>query len=215
MKIAMNNSFLSSSRCRLALRGLVLGCAGLLLASASAQTLQNPGFESPLDPWDPTGLTGGKTNWTILYLSGCPNDFAMKDRSRVSAHAGGCGAHLRPATEFWCHACFTQTVSNLTHGASYVVSGWLKEDFANTHGHLYIETLGGPAGTTSVVSSDFLDVASAGNWSQLSVVNTASSTGILTIRLHLNKDQTAIALPGDAKYYLFDAYFDDITLTPQ
>ena len=75
MKTAMKNKFLSSPRYQLAARGLLLGCAWLLLGSASAQNLlKNPGFESPLDPWDPLGLSGGKTNWTLVYVDGGPGD---------------------------------------------------------------------------------------------------------------------------------------------
>jgi hypothetical protein len=208
----MKNKSLAFSPCQLAARRLLLGCcACLLLASAGAQNLlKNPGFESPLDPWDPLGLSGGKTNWTLVYTSGGPGDFAMKDRSRVATHSGSRGAHLRPATECWCHAYFTQTVSNLTANASYVVAGWINLTFIdNGRDHVYIEALGGPAGTTSVVSPD---VATEG-WFQYSVTNTASATGTLQVRLHSNKQKVPNKLPGLAMYYLFDAYFDDFSLT--
>ncbi len=210
----MKNKFLPSSRYQLAARGLLLSCAWLLLASASAQNLlRNPGFESPLDPWDPLGLSGGKTNWTVVYASGGPGDFAMKDRSRAAARSGGSlGAHLRPATEWWCHAYFTQTVSNLAANASYVFSGWINKPWlANAKCHLYMEMLGGPAGTTSVVSPD----VGATGWAQYSVTNTASAAGTLEVRLHMNKEQTPIKQAGLALYDVFDAWFDDFTLTAQ
>ena len=87
-----------------AARGVVLGCASLLVMTTSAQNLlKNGDFESPLDPWDPTGLTGGKTNWALVYdpTSGGPGTFAMKGRSTESSHNGATqhGVHLRPTTE--------------------------------------------------------------------------------------------------------------------
>jgi hypothetical protein len=210
---AMKNKILSASRWELAARGLLLGWACLLLSSASAQNLlKNPGFESPLDPWDPLAQSGGKTNWTVGYASGGPGDFAMKDRSKVAAHSGSRGGHLRPVTECWCHAYFTQTVSNLTANASYVLSGWVNLNFLdNGKDHIYIELLGGPTGTTSVVSPD----ADVEGWLQHSVTNTASAAGTLEVRLHSDKQKVPNKLPGLAMYYLFDAYYDDFSLTPE
>jgi hypothetical protein len=210
----MKNMLLSSSRYRLAARGILLACALVLCAAASAQNLlKNGDFESPLDPWDPTGLSGGKTNWTLVYVSGGPGSFAMKDRSTESSHNGanGHGAHLRPTTEMWCHAYFTQTVSNLTANSNYVVSGYINISYLNAKFRVYFDTLGGPGGTTVVASPD----VSAKNWIQYRVTNTASATGKLEVRLHLNKDVQTRALPGVAKYKLCDARFDDFTLTAQ
>jgi hypothetical protein len=212
----MKNMFFSSSRYQLAAWGLSLGCALVLCASASAQNLlKNGDFESPLDPWDPTGLSGGKTNWTLVYASGGPGSFAMKvkDRSTESSHNGasGHGAHLRPTTEMWCHAYFTQTVSNLTANATYVVSGWINISYLNAKFRVYMETLGGSGGTTIIPSPD----VSAKNWIKYSVTNTASAAGTLEVRLHLNKGEQTRAMPGVAKYKLCDARFDDFTLTAQ
>lgn len=215
MKLFMKNTFVSRSRYQLAAQGLLLSCAWLLLASANAQTLKNGDFESPLDPWDPTGLTGGKTNWTLVYVSGSgtPGNFAMKDRSTEASRHGASqhGAHLRPATEMWCGAYFTQTVTNLNAGSNYIVSGWINISFLNSKLHVFIETLGGAAGTTSVVTPD----AAATGWIQYSVTNTASAAGKLEVRLRLTKEFMTIALPGVAKYYKCDARFDDISLTAQ
>jgi hypothetical protein len=213
MKTAMKNKFLSSPRYQLAARGLLLGCAWLLLGSASAQNLlKNPGFESPLDPWDPLGLSGGKTNWTLVYALGGPGDWAIKDRTRVAGLSSSIGASLRPATEQATHAYYTQTVSNLTANANYVVSGSINLTFiGNGKDHVYIETLGGPAGTTSVVSPD----VSATGWIQYSVTNAATPAGTLEVRIHSNKETTPPKLPGLALYLLFDAFFDNFSLTPQ
>jgi hypothetical protein len=212
MKIAMKNESPLSRRYELTALGLLLGCGWLLLASANAQTLRNPGFESPLDPWDPLGLSGGKTNWTLVYARGGPGDFAMKDRSRASAHSGSLGAHFRPATEWTNSAYFTQTVSNLTANASYVVSGWIKLTFVQAKFHVYIETLGGPAGTTSAVSAP---PTTEGSWIQYSVTNTASTAGTLEVRLHADKETTPLKDAGLALFNVLEAYFDDFSLAPQ
>jgi len=211
----MKNASLSSFSHKNALRGFLLSCGLCLLASASAQNLlQNGDFEAPLDPWDPTGLTGGKTNWTLVYnpTSGGPGTFAMKDRSTEASRHGATehGAHLRPATECWCQAYFAQTVSNLIANADYVVNGWINIGYINNKFHVYIETLGGPAGTTIVRSPD-VDVT---KWNQHWVTNTASSSGTLVVRLRLDKQDQGLSLPGVAKYKLCDARFDDLTLTP-
>jgi hypothetical protein len=209
----MNNKLYCSSRSQLLVLGLWLGCAVLFANSACAQNLlANPSFESPLDPWDPAGLTGGKTNWTLVYVSGGPGDFTMKDRSTESAHtSGGHGVHFRPASEWWCHAYFTQTVTNLTPGAAYILTGWMNKSYINSKDHTYIELLGGSAGTTSVVSPD----VTATGWIQYSVTNTASAAGKIEIRLHENKQQMPLSLPGLAKYKQCDSRFDEYSLAHQ
>ena len=216
----MKNKLLSSFHRHLPAPGLLLGCALLLGASASGQNLlKNGDFESPFDPWDPTGLTGGNTNWTLVYVSGGPGDFAMHDRSTyASRHAAngpnGHGANLRPSTEWWCHAYFTQTVSNLTAGASYVLSGYVNSVWGKDNGnlHVYAELLGGPSGTTSAVTPDIV----SNSWSYVySVTNTASSSGTVVVRLHENKGAMANDGIGTEKYFGMDAFFDDFTLTAQ
>ena len=96
--------------------------------------------------------------------------------------------------------------------ANYVVSGSINLTFVgNGKDHVYIETLGGPAGTTSVVSPD----VSATGWNQYSVTNAATPAGTLEVRIHSNKETTPPKLPGLALYLLFDAFFDNFSLTPQ
>ena len=217
MKISMKTKFLSSFRRSLAAPGALLGCALLLCGSASAQNfLKNGDFETPLDPWDPTGLSGGKTNWTLVYASGGPGDFAVKDRTTDSSRHGsnGHGVHFRPRTDWWCHAYFTQTVSNLTAGANYIVSGYMNRVYQLGALDIYFEALGGPSGTTSV--SVHTPYQSNTGWVQYFVTNTASSTGTLTVRLHMNKAQTAWAPnPGEEKYWYTDGMFDDFSMTAQ
>ena len=213
----MKIKFLSSFRCPLPTPGLLLGCALLLGVSASAQNLlKNGDFESPFDPWDPTGLTGGKTNWTVVYVSGGPGDFAMHDRSTYASRNGpnGHGANLRPSNEHWNHAYFTQPVSNLTAGASYVVDGYINAVWGKSNGgmHIYAEMLGGPDGTTSVVTPDIWNNA----WTNhVWLTNTASSGGTIVVRLHENKGAMVNDGIGTEKYFGMDAFFDDFTMTAQ
>jgi hypothetical protein len=134
------------------------------------------------------------------------------DRSTEGSHTvGGHGVQLRQRTESPAHAYFTQTVSNLTAGANYIVSGYINISWVSPKLHVYLETLGGAAGTTSVRTAD----AAATGWLQYSVTNTASASGQLEIRLQSDKEQTVSGGPGLAKFVLTDARFDDFTLTPQ
>jgi hypothetical protein len=208
----MKINFLSSSRGQIAACRLLLAGVLLVAGSVHAQNLlKNGDFESPLDPWDPTGLTGGKTNWTLVYVSGGPGDFVMKDRSTEASHNGYTehGVHLRPASEWWCHAYFTQTVTNLMPGSNYVCTGWINKRYLNVKDHTYIELLGGSDGTVSVVSLD----VSVDKWHQYWVTNTASATGKIEVRLHESKQQMPLSLPGVAKYKQCDSRFDDFSLT--
>lgn len=139
----------------------------------------------------------------------------MHDRSTMASRNGpnGHGAHLRPSTEHWCHAFFTQTVSNLTPGAGYIVNGYVNSVWGKANGnlHVYFEMLGGPSGTTSVVTPDIYTNA----WILYSLTNTASSGGTITVRLHLNKGAMANDGIGTEKYFGCDAMFDDFTMTAQ
>lgn len=191
-------------------RVLLLGCAMLLCHLAGAQErLKNPGFESPLDPYDPTGLTGGKTNWTIVYVNGTQGDFAMHGRStEASRTSGGHGAHLRPNTEYATHAYFTQTVTNLTAGDSYVLSGYMHKGFDNSNLSVYFEAIGGSDGATSVQSPE-----ATTDRTQYFVTNTASPSGQIEVRLRLVKNKMTSDGPGLAKFIKSSAWFDDFSLT--
>lgn len=109
------------SKC--AAQGLLLSFALLLSVSSDAQNLlKNGDFEqSPLGP----------TNWSIIYLQGGPDDFEIKGRTRGGSAHGGTfyGGHFRPIGQKLAHACFTQTVTNLTPGHLYTVSGQMREDW--------------------------------------------------------------------------------------
>ena len=140
----MKNTFSRSiSRCKFAAGGLLLGSTFFLCASASAQNLlKNGDFEQPLGP----------TNWTVMYLHGGRSDWETKDRSREgSLHSAWYGGYFRPITLKMAHACFVQTVTNLTPGHPYTLGGAMKHERANyaaddlfrTTFLVYMEAIGG------------------------------------------------------------------------
>jgi hypothetical protein len=55
----------------------------------------------------------------------------------------------------------------------------------------------------------------ATGWIQYSVTNTASAAGKIEIRLHENKQQMPLSLPGLAKYKQCDSRFDEYSLAHQ
>lgn len=118
----MKKRFLSL-RGKCAIQASWFGLAMFLPVALSAQNLlKNGDFEqSPLGP----------TNWTVLYLQGGPDDFEIKDRTRGGSAHGGTfyGGHFRPIGQRLAHACFTQTVTNLTPGHLYTVGGQMREDW--------------------------------------------------------------------------------------
>src|SRR5689334_5858601 len=120
----MKNTFPSITRCSLVAQGLLLGFGILLWNSANAQNLlKNGDFEQRLGP----------TNWTVLTLLGSPDDFELKQRIRgASMYAQGSatrffGGCFRPLTLRIAHACFSQTVTNLTPGHVYHFTGNMRE----------------------------------------------------------------------------------------
>jgi hypothetical protein len=229
----MNSGNFLFSRYQLAVRGLALGCGLCLCSSASAQNrLQNPEFESPL----------GTTNWTVGYLRGGPPDFEIRDRTTAATLGwltGDFGAQFRPFHNKLAHAYFTQTVTNLTPGHYYTVSGQMKEDWwsAPPEGSpydpvrdgkrnsflVYIEAIGGQGspmadGRASLLATNptpaytNADVAvyATDTWCEYRVRQTPDTNGRIEVRLHLDK------LSWDLTYYLavMNAYFDRISLTP-
>ena len=109
----MKNEFKLMHCFKMAAAGLLL-CSGLFLGgSASAQNLvKNGDFETP----------NAATNGVVIGRSGIPGaapaDFEILDRTTyVENNLGGYANYwslgIRPAQEKWCHAYFTQTVSNL------------------------------------------------------------------------------------------------------
>ena len=114
----MKNIFLSSFRYPRVAGGLLLGLAIFLCASAGAQELlKNGDFESPFPGLNPTD------NWTLVYVDGGPDDFAIAGQSTEASYCcSGHGAHIRSSNCNFSHAYFKQVVTNLTEGASYTLN---------------------------------------------------------------------------------------------
>jgi hypothetical protein len=194
--------------------------------------LKNPEFESPI----------GTTNWMVGFIRGGPPDFEIQDRTTAASRGwdyGDFGAQLRPFHNKLAHAYFSQTVTNLTVGQSYTVSGWMSEDLwsvpSGTNAYnpisdgkrnsflVYIEAIGdlgtftsdgrhsrfATNATRAYTNADVAIYATA-NWCQYSVRQTPDTNGRIEVRLHLDK------LSWDLTYYLplMNAYFDSISLTP-
>jgi hypothetical protein len=219
---------------RLRSQGLVLSFGFLLCASVQAQNfVRNPEFESPL----------GTTNWTLGYIRGGAPDFEIQDRTTAASRGwayGDFGAELRPFHNKLAHAYFTQTVTNLTPGHLYTVSGWMQEDWwtppsgTNTYDPdkngvrnqflVYIEAIGGQGAATSdgraslkavnphpVYTNADVAIYATDTWCQYSVQQTPDTNRCIEVRLHLDKLSWALT------YYLpvMNAYFDSISLAPQ
>jgi hypothetical protein len=224
---------LALTRINLAAHELLLGLIFLFCVQASGQNLlQNPEFESPLGP----------TNWTVGHIRGGLPDFEIHDRTTTATRGwnyGEFGVQFRPFHNKLAHAYFTQTVTNLTPGHLYTVSGWMSEDWwsgppngqaydPNRDGKrnqflVYIEAIGGLGSLTpdhrfsrlaTNATPDFTnaDVAiyATKDWYQYSVKQTPDANGKIEVRLHLNK------LSWCETYYLpvMNAYFDSLSLTP-
>jgi hypothetical protein len=204
--------------------GLALSVALLFCASASAQVnlLKNGNFESA-----PIGV-GPTTNWSVLYLKGCPDDFEIKDRTRSASNGSSStkwyGGMFRPRTQKPIHACFTQTVTSLTQNHPYSVNGsmWMERADKNQV-IVYIEAIGGrgnlqPDGRrslflTNVVDGTFyaygkLTSQSAPIFEGYSEIQTPDASGKIEVRLHY----WAQTFRTYDKMWQEATYFDDITL---
>ena len=212
---------------------MALGLGLWLCGPAGAQNfVRNPGFESPL----------GTTNWTVGYIRGGPPDFEIRDRTTEATAGwltGDFGAQFRPFHNKLAHAYFTQTVTNLSPGHLYTISGQMKEDWwsAPPQGQpydpvgdgkrnsflVYIEVIGGLGTPTADGRASLLatnptpvytnaDVATyaTGSWCEYRTRQTPDTNRCIEIRLHLDKRS------WDLTYYLavMNGYFDLISLTP-
>jgi hypothetical protein len=231
----MKNTFSrSKSRYQLTARGVLLGFACLLCASASAQNLlKNGDFEQPLGP----------ANWTVMYLHGGPSDWEIKGRSRKgSLHAAWFGGYFRPITLKMAHACFAQTVTNLTPGHSYTLGGAMIHERSNYAFDdlfrdiflVYMEAIGGrgtptPDGRFSVLATNgLMDINGTPedqlapphidppytyttlDWRGFEEMQTPDTNGRIEIRLHYYK----VGFCTYDKTWISGAAFDDIYLTP-
>ena len=232
-RFAVNKSNCLFSRCQLAVHGLLLSCSLFLHGSINAQNLlKNPEFESPLGP----------TNWTVGYIRGGPPDFEIRDRTTEATAGwltGDFGAQFRPFHNKLAHAYFKQTVTNLTPGHLYTLSGKMKEDWwsAPPQGQpydperdgkrksflVYIEVIGGLGTPTADGRASLLatnptpaytnaDVAvyATGTWCEYRTRQTPDTNRSIEVRLHLDKRS------WDLTYYLavMNGYFDIMSLTP-
>ena len=209
----------------------VLGLVLFLCTSAGAQNLlRNGDFEQPLGP----------TNWTVLYLHGGPDDWEIKDRSRGgSRRAAWYGGYFRVISQKLTHACFAQTVTNLTPGHAYSFVGHMKEDWWKGIGDpkrdrylVYMELIGGEGAPLEscgirrcsvLATNDLTD--SAGDpepdidppytypttvWRPFFAQQTPDAEGKIEVRLHYNK----VGYVTYDKPWISAASFDDLSLTP-
>jgi hypothetical protein len=219
----------------LGLRGYGLALAVCLLACVSVHAqnlLQNPEFESPLGP----------TNWTVGHIRGGLPDFEIHDRTTTATRGwnyGEFGVQFRPFHNKLAHAYFTQTVTNLTPGHLYTVSGYMSEDWwsdppngqaydPNQDGKrnqflVYIEVIGGlgnltpdsrhrrfATNATPAYTNADCAIYATKDWYQYSVKQSPDADGKIEVRLHLDK------LSWCETYYIpvMNAYFDSLSLTP-
>jgi len=196
-------------------------------AAAAQNLLQNGDFEQPLGP----------TNWTVIYLHGGPADFEIKDRSRggsrhsVDDLARRFGGYFRPVTLKLAHACFTQTVTNLTPGHPYTVGGFMKQDWwkgvddaKRDKYRVYIEAIGGqgtptPDGRASMIATNNFDPDAnidypytypTDIWREFFTQQTPDAQGRIEVRLHYNK----VGMVIYDKTWISAASFDDLYLYP-
>jgi hypothetical protein len=198
------------SRYHLAAPGLFLGLAFLVCVSASAQNLlNNPGFNAPLSTGNVT------TNWVIGYDYGSKEDFAIADRttwakrnfSDPDPSGTSWGAHFRPITEGAMKAYFKQTVSGLNPNSSYVVSGYMSNEWPNGIPNsidIFIESRGILGNLRTASCADYSVYAS-----KYSVTNKPKANGTIEVRLYIDKKGYS-----NDKASVSSARFDDISLTP-
>jgi hypothetical protein len=206
----MKSKFLLFSHSRLAACSLILGLGVLVGGLAQAQIIVgNAKFDNPLSY---PGL-----NWTVVYVKGGPSDFACKGRTTRATYTGGgaatgYGGNFKPFHDAPMHAYFTQTISNLTAGASYAVTNWMHKPGGGDEGwyegaRVYLEVVGGMGSVTSEYVTDYPNVYPQ-VWKRFGVTNTANASGQLEIRMHFSHDGAS----GD-KWYYIDGWYDDVGVT--
>lgn len=184
-----------------AARSLLFGSLFVFLLAdpvrAQVNLLKNGDFESA-----PIGVGSSATNWSVLYLKGCPEDFEIKDRTRSASRAAAWfGAEFRPRTQKPLHACFTQTVTNLAQTHQYTVGGQMWFQRADKgEVAVYMEAIGGtgdltPDGRRSLLLTNVVDgtVYAKGTLNNNSPVfenfvvkQTPDASGKVEVRLHFS-----------------------------
>jgi hypothetical protein len=218
----MKNEFKRVHRLKSAAQGLLFGSSFLLCVSAGAQVnqLRNGDFESA-----PIGVGSPTTNWSVLYLKGCADDFEIKDRTRsASIRAAWYGAELRPRTQKPIHAAFTQTKTGLLKDHQYTVAGQMWSERAAYGDYVvYMEAIGGtgellPDGRRSLLLTNTVDGTvyakgvrtdnNAPSFEEYSGKQTPDASGNIEVRLHY----WATTFRVYDKLWAEATYFDDITL---
>ena len=185
-------------------QGLLFGFGFLICGSASAQNLLgNPSFESPLGP--------AATNWTIKYVHGGPDDFAIKDRTTSAAtnrpaQYNDRGLHFRPSNEKLMHAYATQTISGLQAGHSYSISGRVWGESPGFNGasgiyRVYFEAIGGQG----TARSPDAPVDPGSSRAIYTITQTPDADGKIEVRLHMDK----FSWCNYDKCVVINGYFDD------
>jgi hypothetical protein len=218
----MKNELKRVHRLKIAAQVFLLGSSLLLCVSAGAQVnlLKNGDFESA-----PIGVGSPTTNWSVLYLKGCPDDWEIKDRTRsASIRSAWYGAQFRPRTQKPIHACFTQTVTGLTQtNHQYTVDGQMWAERADKSQFVvYIEAIGGtggllPDGRRSLLLTNVVDgtVHAKGTldgntpvFEEFMAKQTPDVNGKIEVRLHYH----ALTFRTYDKMWQEATYFDDISL---
>jgi hypothetical protein len=170
--------------------------------ASAANPVVNGNFENAL-------VFGGTTNWEVVYVAGCPGDFAVKGRITEARNGPtGYGGSLRPLNDGLIHAYFKQTVSGLTANGVYAITNWMcfpgdPDDAWHPKIHIFMETVGGLG---SVATDDVTN----NSYQQFVLTNTAKANGEIEIRLHFNKDGYTGGLPP--KWNYMHSWYDDVSM---
>jgi hypothetical protein len=216
----MNLSSWVSSRSSLVARSWLVSLAMLTGSWAVAQNfVRNPDFESPLGP----------DNWKIVYVNGSSeSDFFIHGRSTI-AHRDSVygtwdgnyfGLHFRPYTQGLMEAYASQTVSNLSPNASYVVSVWMTQFHSNYTNkmNLWLESIGGLGSLSSANAIGYMhdDNSNTDNngWSRYWMTNTANSAGQIEVRLHFQVIAGTTSGNSSPKWMSEDAFYDHVSVMP-
>ncbi len=160
-------------------------------SQVSANLLTNPGFEDPIGP-----------EWTFTIVSGPSVSWASGVSSAI-VHSGLNSYYMAYGpTNLTGEAYLQQSLTGLTPGDTYTVSGWLYFGWRADKDCASIQAEGG--GTP--VQAPLKGANVVGSWQQYALFQTADAGGNLTVKLDLNKYATTTI---DKTAYV---YFDDMTV---
>ncbi len=200
----------------LARRGLLTLALFVATAVTGQNLLKNGNFESPLTTND----------WTLQFSApgipstnayGGPGDFAIADRTTEGSRvAGGYGGHIRSRTDWTTRTYFTQTVSGLTNGTTYHLSGYMRCTMNDDKFRVSIETVGGNGDPTGDgrFSLRTPDAVTNKPQTQYFLDQTPDANGKIEVRLRFEKRAMTPGPVSYPKFTQYSAYFDDFSLTP-